>query len=282
MMDYYLFLMIFIPSFDYFSRKMSFRLPKQKTAISSLLNYLLIQPHRLDPQAIRMLKPYKFYGDLLNQVAIAQQNYGIGIQNTIEHLVRALKKEEFYSLKIKELKKTSYLQFILLLVVIYLFMGLTLSIMSFSLPSQQLFLFGIWPCLGIYCFSFGSNFLYQKLFHDYDQWIKELILFKSYLEIGKPLSWCLAECRVKNLSQRGHFSSYYQDLITGITELNQRGVPLQKMLDRILDGVWSNYEQDLERFSRYLNIVRLVILFIFFLSTYFSFLYVFISTFMAI
>lgn len=278
MVNYLIFLVIFIPSLEIFRSKLNITKRNPKKANLALINYLLFATSPYDLNQVKKLPEFKFYKEILLQILEFNKKFGSPIQRSLEILLTNLKKEEELERKISDLLQTSYFQFFILLLVIICFMCLVISITEFEYSYKILIGLILWPIIGILLFRISSIQIYKYLFRNYENWLSHLAFFRTFIEIGKPLSYCLEKYPLQKLSKEGIFQACYHDFQQGVTELNLKGKPILTLIKTLEDRLWGFYNFNLERYLKILNILRLIILFIFFLGSYFAFLGLFIST----
>jgi hypothetical protein len=222
------------------------------------------------------LKPRNNYQDFVNYIALGRlsQNvpsyyfYSLVVEKLIifkqklEIRVAAMKDSQMRK-KTKEELSGLFFQYLLMAAFTWVFLintQLTLNI-SFSLVKISLLL--IWQVVGIVMAIVGNKIAFHSCFACFNTYFKALYIFRSLLNISRPISEVLLESNISQL--RDHKALYFIKKRTQllVTHIKTYGSLSPEEFDQLVIELWDVYDIQHRRYKSYLTVLKFVLLFIF-------------------
>lgn len=223
---------------------------------------------------------YKFYDQLANEISGHAQRFGIPQTGFIKSLRSGLISDLKFERKITQELKAGFTQCLFIMIITWLFIFFSCSILhsqiSFKIAGLIVFL----QLSGFVIFSWFFHSLKQKIFKEYGAILSVLFRLKGLLLVGRPLGQALSESGHAQLKLKSSkFLPLLNQLESALIKLQTKGVGIQEDLDHLIDEIWFLSELDFEQFIKQLFALKLLIILLFYFSSYFLYLISLLSTF---
>lgn len=225
------------------------------------------------------------YKDFTNQLELLlglHRRLGIPLQKALKKWKDALARERR---KDREFKRTLYqghAQAFVMMVVIWGFMGISLSLYDLTIPSSLLLFCLATPLLGLVIYHGVLKWWLVRLFKGIEHFERVL----SRLDVLKSSGLCANEVvdylEFDSLEREkgGELITLREHFFTLIHDWRTRGVPLTEELGSLRDELDFLYQQAQDRFVKGQAVIKLVVLFTFFLLPYLAYLVGMVSLFL--
>lgn len=226
---------------------------------------------------------YKFYANLASEVATSAQRFGIPQTSFLKSLRAGLIQDLKFERKIAQELKAGFTQCLFIMIITWFFILFSISILSSQLPLGISLTIIALQVSGFFVFSWFFRSLKQKIFNEYGAFFSVLFRLKGLLLVGHPLGQALQESGHTQLKLNSKkFHPLLQQLETSLVKLQTKGVGIQDDLDHLIDELWFQSDLDFEQFMKQLFALKLMIILIFYFSSYFLYLISLLSTFVSI
>lgn len=133
----------------------------------------------------------------------------------------------------------------------------------------------IWQSLGFLCLAIACSYGYQKKFRGFKQCLFSLISFTTLAKIGLPQQKIIELSELNQLKKNSSFNDICEWLLQIIGNWSKHGGQIYDELKLLQDEAWWQFQERMEDFTRFLAALRLFILFIFGLPSYFYIIFQF-------
>ncbi len=220
------------------------------------------------------LTKYKFYTDLLEQLFESHRKMGIAIKKFIPEIRRAVTNDLKFERKIFDECLGGVLQFIVIAATTWSFVFLANALIN--IPTQKsifLLMFGM-QIAGILVFFQTLNWLKKKMFFPFAHALKELYLFNTLMEVGVPLNEVLTRSQILEggLVKEAQFSNEATRMKKLIERLKETGLSPREEALELIGQVWHLQEENFQKFTKKVQVLKFGILAFFFLPAYFLFM----------
>lgn len=221
------------------------------------------------------LPQFKFYTGLLEQLFVAHRVLGISIKKFIPEIRNGLIRDLQFEKKVLDELLSGLLQYFMIAGTTWSFVFLSSSIVQIPLSKSILvFMLALQLC-GIAVFFLLVKKLKSKTFNKFSRAIEELYLFRSLLEIGLPLNEILSRSGILqgNLVSFKVFESLAERMKKLIARLKETGLSPRDEAQEIICQIWQLQEENFQKFTKIVQVLKFSILVFFFLPAYFLYLY---------
>lgn len=221
------------------------------------------------------LPKYKFYTSLLEQLFETHRRQGIGIKKFIPEIRAALIRDLQFEKKILDEIVSGFFQFLVIAVTTWSFVFLSSSLVHIPLSKSIVAFMVALQLSGLVVFFLLVKNVKNKTFSKFSKAIEELYLFSTLLEIGLPLNDILSRSGIL----QGSFVSFklFENLSERmkklIVRLKETGLSLRDEMQEIVRETWHLQDENFQKFTKIVQILKFSILAFFFLPAYFLYLY---------
>lgn len=221
------------------------------------------------------LPKYKFFTDLILELLQLHKKLGINLSLYLPKIRLELQRDHRFEKKLHELMLNCIWQFLIIISVTWGFISFS-SMMIAVFPSGKvissiLFL----QMLGAIVFFYMKVFLYKKTFAELEQIIEKFYKFLSLVDVGIPISKILEYSQINALGKvkQKDLRSYAQRVHSLLTYWQQNGHSPKNEMTEILEDVWALKESLFEAFLKKLEVLKFIVLALFYLPAYFLYLF---------
>jgi hypothetical protein len=225
---------------------------------------------------------YGFYTELVDKLLEKYRQMGLPLKEILRELKINLSLEIQFELKCESIAKNSYFQFLMMGVVTWGFVLFTNMMIELRLKIQDYLIILLLQICGAFIFVKFSKKLNQKHFKNFDDFIKKMYIFLTYLEVNASQSKAIIESEVLHLGELKdeRFLPCAYRLEEAITKWKDLGLSPKGESKAILLEIWNLKEQTFHVFIRQFESLKFCVLAFFFLPAYFYYLYAIFQFFM--
>lgn len=252
-------------------------LMKRKKAIKNNyheLFYLLMKTNSSYEERFLLFKSlphFSFYKDAIGNFIVLSQKYGV-IPKT---WAKNLRKSFFQHFKFNEKFKRKILEIIFQTLFIYSICYLFIFALKYIVLEVEISFIPIilWQSFGLIIFFVLYTYFYKKYFDGFKETLFSLTTFSTLVTLSLSQQKILELIKLGQLKKNSRFKTLNEWFINLIQDWLRKGSEVTKEIEHIQDEAWWQFEEAFVRFSEALNAIRLVMLFIFGLPSYFYVIY---------
>ncbi|MDD4972796.1 MAG: hypothetical protein PHY93_00515 [Bacteriovorax sp.] len=221
------------------------------------------------------LPRYKFYTNLLEQLFETHRRLGIGIKKFIPEIRSGLIRDLQFEKKVLDEIIGGLLQFLVIATTTWSFVFLSASLVQIPLSKSTIFFMLALQLGGVVVFFQLVKIVKSKTFLKFSKAIEELYLFSTLLEIGLPLNEILLRSGILqgNLINFKIFENLSDRIKKLIARLKETGLTPRDETQEIIREIWHLQEENFQKFTKIVQVLKFSILVFFFLPAYFLYLY---------
>jgi hypothetical protein len=218
---------------------------------------------------------YKYYSELIYKMLNNSKKYGINLKKIINEIKQKIILDIKLEEKICNEFISGFIQFFFIVLVTWFFIFVSKKMIEIPLTNSLILMILIFQMSGLISFYFSTKYLEKYYFKSFNNVIKELIIFKSFLEISFPLNQALIHSNISNgeFSKDKLFEHLYQFFTESITRLKMSGISPHADLEIILNSIFDLQEEKMIKFQKQIAVLKFMHLALFFLMAYFIYLY---------
>ncbi len=229
--------------------------------------YEVSQQYRVG-QKISSLPVYKFFHDVLYGIIDASAKYGQVNDSIFQFFKNVLMKDIQHERKKRSDYFSSYLQFILASFCIICTITFSNYILEKAILSTAFCIVILAHTLGIIIYFKITQFIEKSTFLELDKVFNSLMKFSFFSQMNLPISIVLEKTNVPKFVGGQEVKRFRASLVN-IIERWQSAESFSIMdTERLLDNVWDYRKYEYKKMLRKLVVWRLVILAVFYLSSY--------------
>ena len=213
------------------------------------------------------LKPFKFYLTLLKDLLYFSLEKGTPLSGALIEVRDVLQKDIEFLEKIKIEEKGSLLQFISLIIFVWIFIFMASYIASIQLSVEMKFIILCIQFTGLLSFLFIVRLMIHKNLKSYDFWICRILSFQSLLNVGVGLDKCFPSDLTK-MNKIKPFDILWRKLEYSYKAALERGKPMRDDLQSVKTELLFARELNFKKWQKRLAGIKLIWLFLFFFSSY--------------
>lgn len=221
------------------------------------------------------LPKYKFFTDLILELLQLHKKLGINLSLYLPKIRLELQRDYRFEKKVQELMINCAYQFLIIIAVTWGFIFFS-SMMINVFPSgivvvSILFL----QFIGVVIFFYLKHFLYQKTFLELEKIIEKFYKFLSLIDVGIPMAKVLEYSQIAALSntKEKNLTTYAQRVNQLLIYWQQNGHSPKSEMSEILEDIWALKETLFEAFLKKLEVLKFIVLALFYLPAYFLYLF---------
>ena len=217
---------------------------------------------------------YKFYTELFLTLIHFARTYGSPLREPLLVLQGHLSKDIQFERRVQGIRRESMAQFILMAAIIWFFTLMASS--TFELPRQGRvdgFIAGLQGG-GWLCFHFFDGVLKRFFLKWFECVARPLLSFDSLLKTGLS---CGEMIRISQVAEaldvlEKSFPEHHLRLEEMLKKWRDWGDPISSEWELFLQEIWTLLEEKCQIYAKYLQVVKFLVLVLFFLSSYFVYL----------
>ncbi|MCK5073919.1 MAG: hypothetical protein KAQ98_10870 [Bacteriovoracaceae bacterium] len=221
------------------------------------------------------LSEYKFYTGLVLQMIEYGRRWGISVRKVLRGIREGLTKDYRFERKLFSELRGGIVQFIVVSAVNWIFALMVMELVNipigFSVASIMIFL----QVSGIFLFVLIYIIRKKKSFSIYEKYLSTLIVMRALVEVGLGIDKTLQQTSVDEIlgSSDLAFETVRHRLEHAIDSWKRRGTNVKTELDDLIAESWFLMEQRFESFLKSLNVLKFLILAVFYMGSYFVYLF---------
>ncbi|MBC7714897.1 MAG: hypothetical protein H7177_16235 [Rhizobacter sp.] len=221
------------------------------------------------------LPRYKFYTTLLFDLLQVHRKLGISLKQILPELRQNLIKDLQFESKMLSNVMGGNLQFFVITMTTWGFIFLSSALAELPLNFGFLFLILVIQSAAIFVFNFILSQMKKRIFTKFNHSIESLYLFVSLVEIGLPVSQVLSESKVLegDLMKHKKFSQLAGRLEALIGRWKDNGISPKIETGEVIKEIWHIKEVAFLEFLKQVEVLKFIVLALFFLPAYFIYLY---------
>ena len=217
---------------------------------------------------------YKFYTELYLELIRFNRTYGAPLKEPLRALQEHLSRDIQFERRVGGIRRESLAQFVLMSAIIWFFTVVAGG--TFELPRNVGVdaLMALLQGVGWFCFYFFDGVLKKIHLRWFGQVARPLYSFDSLLKTGLS---CGEMIRISGVGEaldvfEKIFSQHHLRLEGILSKWRERGVPLSSEWKLFLQEIWALAGDKCETYAKCLQVVKFLVLVLFFLSSYFVYL----------
>lgn len=220
------------------------------------------------------IQRYKFYTELLEMLFESYRRLGTPIKKYLPEIRKAVTRDLQFERKVLNEILGALMQFLVIAFATWGFVFLSSMLVEMNLSKPILFLMLFLQVTGVVSFFHLMNVLRKRTFAEMKGSLTELYLFTTLMNTGLPLNEVLKRSRILEGSLMASkvlepFAARTKKLIE---RLKNTGISPNEEAQEILDGVWHFQNENFEKFTKKVQLLKFCILAFFFLPAYFLYL----------
>lgn len=217
-------------------------------------------------------RPFRYYGSILKKITMIFKRTGELNLESLDHLQKALSSDFKFELKLKELKRTSIVQFLLTSLFIWVFVFGTQYTLENELPRCCFLSIITLQLFGFAFYTFSEKVVYKKVFGTSEEFIESLICFRNLYQTSLDINEILSESKIL-IQKKEHFPLRFKQLNDRVKSLVKKWKHTGENVNRELDLYESRMnflrEEQFEKLLKSTKVIQFLTLCLFFLPSYF-------------
>lgn len=222
------------------------------------------------------LPRYKFFSELVEMLLSLARQWGAQYQQVFIVLREILHQDLEFEKQLKEFTQGCWFQMLLIVFMSWTFIILGTTWVKIQFPLSYMIMIGLWQGLGMLCFFFGIKILKTRYLAALGAFWKSLICLRSLSETALPRSEIIRLSNLKNLDGFSH--PEWSDFRVKVQHLGQwvltSGMSPSKEIQYLMEELRFLEKHQIQVFQKMANILKFLILIIFFIPAYFAFLFI--------
>ncbi len=222
-----------------------------------------------------ILPQYKFYSELVELILGLARKLGGNYQSSLAFIREGLKADKQFEKKVSELKWGSYIQMFLIFFLTWGFIGVTLAMLKIKGLFFQLILIGVWQIVGFSLLPISIQYLRNKYFKDIS------ILWKIIYGLSCLSTVPLARSEIFSISQvslletikQPSLQTFVDKILLICQDALKIGKGYETEINYLMEELRFQEKWHFEVFEKRLGGIKLMILSLFFLPAYLSFIF---------
>ena len=221
------------------------------------------------------LPEYKFYTGVVTILLQLARKMGGNYQESILYLREGLQSDRQFEKKTHEITLGLYLQMGLMMAMTWIFIFTALYLVEVKMSIHKLVLIFIWQLIGMTSLPFILNYLRKKYFGDIGKIWKILFVLKSLLKVPLSRSEVLTFAGVQELAniKQKSLDVIVMKLKTTCQNTLKMGISYEDDVKYLMGELRFQEKWHFELFEKRLVVIKLVLLSVFFLPSYLSFIF---------
>ncbi|MFW5887711.1 MAG: hypothetical protein ACOCUH_02825 [Bacteriovoracia bacterium] len=243
----------------------------RKELLISICNITAKSGHNVK---LDVLPQYKFYTSLVENLYRFKAQFGVPVKATLMRIKRGIQQDDKMENQLQAEKNSSYLQMSGIIVMTWFFVYYAMSIFSLPISRGILYGIGLWQLIGLFLFMFIMNKLRKSYFAPYSLYFGKIYAWQSLMDVGLPLGEINSKLELNHLLEDNskRFEFIRRRMSEQISNVHKYGNYNAEETEDIVDQLWSMQEETFKRFQRVQSATKLIVIAIFFVSSYFAFL----------
>lgn len=228
------------------------------------------------------LPQYKFYTEIAHEIVDYSKKYGAPLKMAFAYLKQGLLKDNQMERKSKSDFFGGLFQFVFTTLITWVFVIFSQRFTEVDLSSLQYFTIAFLQIIGACVYIILYVRLKERLLGSFTEYISTIIKMRTLLDLGMPLKHTLSLSTYFELNEGKSrtLRGIKARLDKAVSNLSQRGLPIFEELERLNDELWFLYGEHFQGFIKRMAAVKFGVLALFFLSSYFIYLFFLFSRFL--
>jgi hypothetical protein len=212
---------------------------------------------------------YKFYSSLVGELITYRNRFGCEIRSSLIEIRKSLSADIKESQKIKDSFLGGVFQYIFLVIFLWVFLYFARESVQLAIPALNLVLLCSWQFLGGVTYLICFKALKASTFRNFDLYLRALYKFKIMLKVSRPLNEIIKSIELDRLPESSSVRHLKRRVEFLCHEIKHRGRVEGIEVELTLTETWDFYEIQLTKFNKYLGIIKMALIFIFVLPSFF-------------
>lgn len=215
---------------------------------------------------------YKFYGEVLQNLMSLYKLTGELNLSSIDELSRALNNDFKFEQKLREVKRSSVIQFLMTSLFIWLFVGGIRLILDLELPGWCYLIITLLHSFGFLAFTMSLKVCVNRVFGQSEELYKSLVSFQSLYTSNLDINRVIDESRILSLDGFKlplEIHSLYVRVKELVYDWKTTGMSIQNELNLYEKRFNFLQEEQFESLTKLLKVIQFLTLCLFFLPSYF-------------
>lgn len=217
---------------------------------------------------------YKFYTELIEMLFDSYRRLGTPVRKYLPEIRKAVTRDLQFERRIMNEILGALMQFLVIAFATWGFVFLSSMLVEMALSKLILALMVFLQAGGVLLFFHLMKVIRKRTFAEMKDSLTELYLFTTLMNTGLPLNEVLKRSRILEgalISSRS-LSPFAERTKKLIERLKNTGLSPNEEAQEILDGVWHFQNENFEKFTKKVQLLKFSILAFFFLPAYFLYL----------
>jgi hypothetical protein len=238
---------------------------------SHCLTQILLNPNLLYKN--NSIPDYPFFGELLSELIEYSRKGGGNITKQIKELKEIVLEDFERTKELKKINLESILQFSVIILLTWAMIWFTEGLEITKVSNWIKVLIFFIQAIGLICYFPVKRFLQKKYLQFWQTFLKSLYIFHFSLEAKQPLSLILRKSDIQCILERDKKSAYSQKCSLIIEQFRKHGGDIAYEIGILKDEIWREYRFSLRNLNEKVKLVRLCVIFVFLLPSYFIYLF---------
>lgn len=234
-----------------------------------LLNQLLkINRFSLQKSTDFELIEYKFFTGLVKELLVLRKDVGVDIFPVLQKLKSRLKQDIEMERKLNSLKRSAITEICIVMIFCWVFVFIAKGYVDIQFNNIHLIFIFIWQLIGFLLLFYKLKEKKQKYFSQLSSYLYSSFsleaLFNSPVGMTKLLDLCHYK-RILNLTQHEIIREHFKTLIS---QLKSTGELKYEEVEELSQCVVYQFEFSIQEYQKSANSIKLIVLMIFFMSSF--------------
>lgn len=220
------------------------------------------------------LPKYKYFTEVVEALLKISQNFGGPIAEFLDQIRNGVYQDDRFERKVRKELEGALIQMMILAGITWVFIFLANELAGIQLPHSVYFIMGGIQIIGFIVFLTGHLLLKSKVFSGFSLFFQSLYSFYSLYSVGVPLNVAVSKSELTIALQRSErkFKTPQKYLNRLLRTVQATGVSISTELGMVIDELWFTLEHSFAEYVKQVMALKLVVLTLFFLGSYFYFL----------
>ncbi|OFZ72010.1 MAG: hypothetical protein A2451_10650 [Bdellovibrionales bacterium RIFOXYC2_FULL_39_8] len=219
---------------------------------------------------------YKFYTDILKKLIYYAKLYGGNFKESLSQLKKGVIKDIQFERALRKEVEGAYLQFFFISLITWFFVYMVGQSVEVKLSMLSKIFMLAMQLSGALFFALFYQRLQQLTFAPFWKFFNTIFIFQSLIGVGLSQKEIIHHAESSALTEDQRQRKFLSYLVLRLESLifnwQRSGQPIGTELAEIQEELWFNVGQESIQFLKKLNIIKFLVVVLFYLSTYFFYL----------
>lgn len=230
------------------------------------------------------LPSYKFYSEVIETLLKLARKLGGNYQDSLLFLREGLQADRQFEKKLKDMVLGCWMQMGLMMILTWLFIFGSLTMVEIKISPLKLFLIFMWQCIGLSLLPFLIKFFRHKLFSDIGEIWRMLYVLNSLVKIPLSRTEVMTMAglqKLKLIKQKN-----VMHIVDKLKEICQRALQVggsyEEEVRSLMAELRFQEKWHFELFEKRLMVIKLGLMSLFFLPSYLAFIFLLLGDLMSL